>query len=121
MEYVDERPVKDRDRIGLVPWVVRPAASRSRKGGHQIMSTQPVEDLDATVTDGGDVVVPAEQVSRVVDVKPGDHVRVRILGKEHSRRNMYGVFADDPIGLADGDLAEVRQEMWRDFGSGDGA
>ena len=85
------------------------------------MASQPAEDLDATVTDGGDVMVPADQVSRVVDVKPGDHVRVRILGKDRSRRNMYGIFSDDPIGLADGDRAEVREEMWRDFGSGNGA
>lgn len=85
------------------------------------MSTQPVEDLDATVTDGGDVLVPADEVSRVVDVKPGDHLRVRILGKTHSRRNMYGVFADDPIGISDDDLDEIRRDMWRDFGSVDGA
>jgi hypothetical protein len=94
--------------------------SPSEEGDHPSMSTKPVGDLDATVTDGGDVLVPADEVSRVVDVEPGDHLRVRILGRTHRRRNMYGIFADDPIGISAGDLGEVRGDMWRDFGSGNG-
>lgn len=81
------------------------------------MSTQGTPDLDATVDDEGDVVIPGDRVAEVVDVRPGDRVRVRIVGKEHPRRNMYGVFADAPIGLDPDDLRQVREQMWKDLGT----
>ena len=80
------------------------------------MSVEITPDLDAVVDEHGDVVIPAGSVSRVIDVHPGDHVRVRIVGKRARRRNMYGVFSDSPINLDPSDLADLRAEMWRDLG-----
>lgn len=85
------------------------------------VSAQSTPDLDATVDADGDVVIPAASVSKVVDVHPGDHLRVRIVGKRHARRNMHGVFAEAPIGLDPEDLEELRSQMWRDFGVDAGA
>lgn len=85
------------------------------------MSAIPTPELDATVTDSGDVVVPAEAVAKFVTVQPGDHVRVRILPLQEPRKNMYGMFADRPIGLDEAVLAETRKRMWSEFGTGHGA
>lgn len=74
-------------------------------------------DLDATVTDSGDLLVPAAALSEVLDASPGDHVRVHIVQQPRKRTNMYGAFSERPIVLDEDDLAQTRQEMWASFGT----
>lgn len=45
------------------------------------MAATPTPELDATVTEDGDIVIPANVVARFVSVKPGEHVQVRILSQ----------------------------------------
>jgi hypothetical protein len=61
---------------------------------------------------------PADAVARVVEVAPGDRVTIRIVAPRREPVNLYGVFADRPIGLDLEDLDEVRREMWSSFGAG---
>lgn len=77
----------------------------------------PTPDLDATVTESGDLLVPAAALCEVIEASPGDHVKVHIVQQPRKKRtNMYGVFSDRPIALDPDDLTEVRQEMWASFG-----
>lgn len=79
------------------------------------MNTTP--ELDATVTETGDLVVPAAALREVVTASPGDHLTVHIVPQPRKRTNRYGVFSERPIGLDVDDLAAVRQEMWASFGT----
>jgi len=80
---------------------------------------KPTPELEATVTGSGDLLVPADALSKVVDASPGDHLKVHIVDGPRKRANMYGVFSDRPISLDPDGLAEVRREMWASFGTGD--
>lgn len=76
-------------------------------------------ELDGTVTENSGLVVPADAVARVVDVSPGDHVKVRLVVPARRRENAYGVLAARPIRLDLEDLEETRTEMWASFGTDD--
>lgn len=81
------------------------------------MTMDPTPDLDATVTDSGDLLVPAAALCEVIEASPGDHVKVHIVQQARKRTNMYGVFSERPIDLDVDDLAQARQEMWASFGT----
>lgn len=83
------------------------------------MSREATTDLVATITDRGDLLVPAAAVGAVIDVAPGDHVKVRIVRPFKKRTNMYGALSDRPLNLDPEDLATVREEMWASFGADD--
>lgn len=68
-------------------------------------------DLDAKVTESGDLLVPAAAFSEVLDASPGDHVKVHIVQQPRKRTNMYGVLSEQPINLDADDLAQARLEM----------
>lgn len=73
-------------------------------------------EVEAVVSESGDLVIPSEVVRRLALV-PGQHVQVSVHAGP-PRRNMYGVLAGRLPDIAPEDIARVRHETWGDLASG---
>jgi hypothetical protein len=80
------------------------------------MSGEVQTEVEALVSESGDLVIPSESV-RGFALVPGQHVLVSVHVLP-GRRNMYGVLAGRLPDIAPEDIARVRQETWGDLGAG---
>jgi hypothetical protein len=80
------------------------------------MSGEAQTEVEAIVSESGDLVIPSESVRRLA-LAPGQHVQVSVHLRP-GRRNMYGVLAGRLPDIAPEDIARVRQQTWGDLAAG---
>lgn len=73
------------------------------------MDVVPTPDLEATVTSGGDLLVPAHAV-RALALRPGQRVHLRLAAPP--RRNLRGALRNQLPHVTAEEISQLRKEIW---------